>query len=98
MRIKAKYFSQDFREIYNLNQKINSDGYIYCVIQKEMYVLKQAAILAYKQLVNNLKKKTDMNQLKEQLGCGLIKIGQQNLHYVWTTLELNIFRKMTQNI
>ena len=55
MRIKAKYFSHDFREKYNLNQKINSDGYIYCVIQKGMYGLKQAAILAYKQLVKNLK-------------------------------------------
>ena len=55
MRIKAKYFSQDFREKYNLNQKIKSDGYIYCIIQKGMYGLKKSAILAYKQLVNKLK-------------------------------------------
>ena len=55
MRIRAKYFSDDFREKYNLNQKINCDGYIYCVIQKGMYGLKQEAILAYKQLVKNLK-------------------------------------------
>ena len=56
MRIKAKYFSQDFREKYNLHQKNNKDGFIYCIIQRGMYGLKQAAILAYKQLVKNLKK------------------------------------------
>ena len=53
MRIRAKYFSNVFREKYNLNQKINCDGYIYCMIQKGMYGLKQAGILAYKQLVKN---------------------------------------------
>ena len=47
-RIKAKYFSQEFRDQYNLHNKINIDGYIYSMIQKGMYGLKQAAILAYK--------------------------------------------------
>ena len=56
MRIKAKYFSQEFREKYNLHTKINNDGYIYCVIQKGMYGSKQSAIVAYKQLINNLQK------------------------------------------
>ena len=53
-RIHAKYFSKEFRDKYNLHNKINKDGYVYCIIQKGMYSLKQAAILAYKQLVKNL--------------------------------------------
>ena len=35
MRIKAKYFSKDFREQYNLHKKMNKDGYIYIVSFKE---------------------------------------------------------------
>ena len=41
-------------EIYNLRDKIHSDGYVYCRIKKGMYGLKQAAILAYKLLLQRL--------------------------------------------
>jgi len=56
MKIHSKYFSDKFRKIYSLHNKINKDGYVYCEIRKGMYGLKQAAILAYKQLLTNLKK------------------------------------------
>ena len=56
MRIKAKYFSKEFRDKYMLHKKIHADGYVYCIIQRGMYGLKQAAILAYKQLIQNLDK------------------------------------------
>ena len=33
MKIHSKYFSDKFREIYNLHDKINKDGYVYCAIK-----------------------------------------------------------------
>lgn len=54
IRIHKKYFSKKFIAAYNLSDKIAPDGYIYVKICKGMYGLKQAAILAYKQLVKNL--------------------------------------------
>ena len=56
MKIHSKYFSDKFRSIYHLHNKIYQDGYVYCEIRKGMYGLKQAAIIAYKQLVSNLKR------------------------------------------
>ena len=55
MWIHSKYFSDKFRRIYNLGNKIDADGYVYCKIRKGMYGLKQASILAYRLLVKNLK-------------------------------------------
>ena len=52
----SKYFSPTFRKLYNIDQKIATDGYIYCIILRGMYGLKQAAILAYRQLVDHLRK------------------------------------------
>ena len=49
IRIHKKYFSPNVQ--YALSKLINNDGYVYCEINKGMYGLKQAAILAYKQLV-----------------------------------------------
>jgi hypothetical protein len=55
MRIHSKYFLQDMREQYDIQNLIDQDGYVYVKIKKGMYGLKQAAILAYKHLVNILK-------------------------------------------
>ena len=54
MRIHKKYFSKQFIELYQLEDRINDDGYVYCEILKGMYGLKQAAILAYQQLKKRL--------------------------------------------
>ena len=54
MRIHSKYFSDEYKTLNNLHDKINKDGYIYCEILLGMYGLKQAAILAYKQLRQRL--------------------------------------------
>ena len=53
MRIPVRYLPQDIIDKYNLATKLHN-GYIYCRIKKGMYGLKQAAILAYKQLKKNL--------------------------------------------
>ena len=51
----SRYFPSEFRDLYKLHNKSNPDGYVYCVIQRGMYGIKQAAILAYQQLVQILK-------------------------------------------
>ena len=55
MRIHSKYFFEDIRKEYDIESKIAPDGYVYIHIQKGNYGLKQAAVLAYNQLVRNLK-------------------------------------------
>ena len=54
MRIHSRYFLDDIRKHYNIDELIDDDGYVYVMIKKGMYGLKQAAILAYKHLVNLL--------------------------------------------
>jgi hypothetical protein len=55
MRIKKyKYFPTDIRQHYKLDSMLANDDYIYIRIKKGMYGLKQAAILAYKHLVNQM--------------------------------------------
>ena len=54
MRIRYKYFPEDMRIQYSLDTLVTPDGYIYIKIKKGMYGLKQAAILAYEHLVNQL--------------------------------------------
>ena len=56
MRIHSKYFDAEFRKLYNIDPIIVKDGYVYCEIQRDIYELNQAAILAYNQLRNNLEK------------------------------------------
>ena len=54
MRIQYKYFPEDVRKQYQLDEKVDSNDYIYIKIKKGMYGLKQAAVLAYDQLVEHL--------------------------------------------
>jgi hypothetical protein len=54
MRIHRKYFTPEVCAEYNIDALCEADGYVYVEIRKGMYGLKEAAILAYKQLVRNL--------------------------------------------
>ena len=56
MGIHSKYFPNRFRKLYKIDNKIDGDGYVYYIILRGMYRLKQAAILAYRQLVQHLNK------------------------------------------
>ena len=56
MRIHSRYFDDEIKKLYNIEPIIADDGYVYCEIQRGMYGLKQAAILAYNQLKRNLQK------------------------------------------
>ena len=55
MKVHISKFSTDIIEQYNLQQKMDDKGYVYIKINKDMYGLKQAAILAYQRLVTVLK-------------------------------------------
>ena len=50
MKMKFSIFPQDIIERYSLTTKVTPDGYIYIKINKGMYGLKEAAVLAYDQL------------------------------------------------
>ena len=54
IRIHSKYFSKEFLQEYKIDNLPDADGYMYCQIDKGMYGLKQAAILAYTQLEKRL--------------------------------------------
>ena len=53
MRIPTKCIPHDIFSKYNLTTKIHN-GYIYCKIKKGMHGLKQAAVLAFNRLKENL--------------------------------------------
>ena len=54
MKIHKDNIPQDIMEQYGANELLDSANYVYFQINKGMYGLKQAAILAYKQLKKNL--------------------------------------------
>ena len=56
IRIHKTYFSPEFLQTYQIQHLPNKDGFVYCEINKGMYGLKQAAILAYNQLAHRLAK------------------------------------------
>ena len=53
MKIPTKYIPPDMISKYNLQTKIKN-GYVYCKIKKGIYGLKQAVLLAYNFLKQNL--------------------------------------------
>ena len=55
MKVKYRHIPEDIQQMYNLDKKVTNDNCIYIKIKKGMYGLKQAAVLAYNQLKNNLK-------------------------------------------
>ena len=55
IKVQYKYFPDDIRKLYHLDKLVHSNDYVYVKIQKGMYGLKQAAILAYTQVSTLLK-------------------------------------------
>ena len=55
MRIHSKYFFEDIRKKYNIDNIIAKDDYVYCKIIKGMYGLKEAAMLARQKIIEILK-------------------------------------------
>ena len=55
MKVQYKHLPDDIRKKYNLQVKVTPNNYIYIRINKGMYGLKQAAVLAYNNLQRCLK-------------------------------------------
>ena len=55
VRIHLKHIPQDIRDKYQINSLVHSNGFVYVRIKKGMYGLKQADVLAYQNLVQNMK-------------------------------------------
>lgn len=56
MRLLYKDIPQSIKDAYNLDALVHTDGYVYVRIEKGMYGLPQAGILAYERLVLHLAK------------------------------------------
>ena len=54
MKVHIRKFSDDIIQQYDLHSKMDENGYVYIKINKGMYGLKQAALLAYNRLVKLL--------------------------------------------
>ena len=54
MRIHSRYFTQQIKQKYNIDNKVAEDNYVYCKIIRGMYGLKQAARLVYDLLKSRL--------------------------------------------
>ena len=55
MKVPLRYFPDDIQVKYNLKNFVTTNNFIYIKIKKGMYGLKQAAVLAYNNLIDNLK-------------------------------------------
>ena len=55
MKVEYNYIPHGIIEQYNLQDKVTTDGYVYIHIEKGMYGLKQATILAYENFKKSLK-------------------------------------------
>ena len=53
-RIHSKYPPADIRALYHIDGLIAKDGYVYINITKCMYGLKQAPIIAYKEIIDHM--------------------------------------------
>ena len=54
IQVNYKHFPEDIKKKYNLQEKVTGSGHIYIKIKRGMYGLKQAALLAYRHLIDNL--------------------------------------------
>ena len=54
IRIHSKYFPLGIRECYHIDVLVAADGCVYIKIIKGMYGIKQAAIIAYNQLISHM--------------------------------------------
>jgi hypothetical protein len=53
IRIKLADIPEDVIECYNLREIVDADGYVYCRVEKGMYGLPQAGIIAQQELLED---------------------------------------------
>ena len=96
MKIHAKYFLDDIRQKYNIEEKIHNN-YVYCKIKRGMYGLKQAARLAYDSLKEHLGK---YGYFPDKLAQNIWYHRTKRLNFVFALMILgcNIFQMTISNI
>ena len=97
MRIHARYVLDYIRLQYDIETLIDLDGYVYVSIKKCIYGLKQAAILAYNHLVEQLKPH-GYHSCPETTGLWLHKRRKIFFFFVLMILESSTSPKMMQTI
>ena len=84
--VSIRTFPSWFWRKYNIPNLISDDDYVYVKIKKGMYGLKQAAILAYENLVRNLSQ-YGYRPVPYALGIWKHEKKTYKLAYALTTLE-----------
>ena len=80
IRIKLADIPEDVIERYNLREIVDADGYVYCRVEKGMYGLPQAGIIAQELLEKRLGKK-DISKAKPHQDCGHMMSEKRYLHW-----------------
>jgi hypothetical protein len=96
MRLWIADMSEDVIAHYKLTDIATHDGYIYCKIQKGMYGLPQAGIIA-QQLLKNSSRCTDTIRAQSPQACGSMTHAPSASPSLSTTSELNMWEKRTHN-
>ena len=86
MRIRSKYFPSDIRDRYHIEGLIAVDRYVYIKIIKGMYGLKQAAIIAYNQMIFHMEPH-GYYPVPFTTGLWAHKTRKTKFACVWMTLE-----------
>jgi hypothetical protein len=103
MQLRIADMPEDVIEHYSLRDKATPNGYIYCEIQKGMYGLKQAGIIAQQLLEERLQKhgycqsqttpglwKHDTHPISFSLGVdnfGVKYVGEENAQHLLDTVQ-----------
>ena len=95
-RIPQKYTPDDIWTHYSLDTIVADGGYLYAKIEREIYGLKQAAVLAYDHLVDNI---SSSGYSPIPTTIGMWKHNKIIFYvFVWIILGLNISVMKTYTI
>jgi hypothetical protein len=97
VRIRIEDIPEEIIVKYKLHDKVSSDGHVYVEIQKGMYGLPQAGILAQKLLEKQMNEH-GYSQSKAVPGLWTHKPDPSPLHWLSTTLEWNMLERNMQCI
>ncbi len=96
MQLRIANMPEDVIAHYKLTDIATHNGYIYCEIQKGMYGLPQAGIIA-QQLLKNASRRTDTARAQSPRACGSMTHTPLAFPLSLTILESNMWEKRMHN-
>jgi hypothetical protein len=96
MQLRIADMPEDVIAHYKLTDIATHNGYIYCEIQKGMYGLPQAGIIA-QQLLENASRHTDTARAQSPRACGSMTHAPSASLSSLTISESNMWEKRTHN-